>query len=65
MRFAEEQFPNAAAQDEGFFITEDVRPDRKKSGQEKDQGAIEEERSYATEAEESQYLAKEAARAQQ
>lgn len=47
MRFAEENFPQKDDAD-AFFITEDVRPE----GQ-NDQEAIEEEKSYATEAEDS------------
>ncbi len=45
MRFAEEQFPQS--KDAGFFITEDVRDGR--TGD--DEQVIEEEKSYASEAE--------------
>ena len=50
MRFADGQdaFPPKKDDDEAFFITEDVRPDNSK-----DDEAIEEEKSYATEAEDS------------
>ena len=55
MRFAdnqkEDQFPSG--QEDGFFITEDIRPNRgSRSGLDGGE-AIEEEKSYATEAEDS------------
>jgi hypothetical protein len=68
MRFADgqEAFPqynsnNAGGQEDAFFITEDVRggQNNKQSRadiNDGDQEAIEEEKSYATEAEDSQYL---------
>lgn len=57
MRFADgqEAFPAQGGQEDAFFITEDVR-----QGHENDQEAIEEEKSYATEAEDSQYLQQQA-----
>jgi len=49
MRFADgqEAFPSKKDDDDAFFITEDVRPENQNDE------AIEEEKSYATEAEES------------
>lgn len=44
MRFADEQFPKS--NEEGFFITEDIR-----DGRPEDEQVIEEEKSYASEAE--------------
>lgn len=73
MRFADgqEAFPqynsnNAGGQEDAFFITEDVRggQNNKQSRadiNDGDQEAIEEEKSYATEAEDSQYLQQHAA----